>query len=101
MAKKVRQYSAAEKAKVVLTALQGDLTLAQISSQYGVHSTQINSWKKEAMESIVAGFQTKTGSPEPDQGALIRQLYEQIPNKANPSYSSPGKLYLLTNPLPF
>ena len=30
------------------------------------------------MESIVAGFQTKTGSPEPDQGALIRQLYEQI-----------------------
>jgi hypothetical protein len=27
--KKVRQYNAAEKAKVVLTALQGDLTMAQ------------------------------------------------------------------------
>jgi transposase-like protein len=36
MAKKARQYSAAEKPKVVLTAFQGDLTMAQISSQYGV-----------------------------------------------------------------
>jgi transposase-like protein len=35
-----------------MEAIKGDLTMAQISSQYGVHASQINRWKKEAMEAI-------------------------------------------------
>ena len=35
MSKKAKQYSAQEKAKVAMEAIKGDLTMAQISSQYG------------------------------------------------------------------
>ena len=34
-----KQYSAAEKTKIALEAIKGDLTIAQISSKYGVHAT--------------------------------------------------------------
>lgn len=37
-----RQHSAAFKARVAFEALKGEKTLAEISSQYGVHTTQIN-----------------------------------------------------------
>jgi transposase-like protein len=40
MLKKARQYSAAEKTKIVIDAIKSEMTIAQISSKYGVHSTQ-------------------------------------------------------------
>ena len=46
MTKKARQYSAEEKAKIVVEAIKGELTIAQITSKYGVHTTQIQHWKK-------------------------------------------------------
>ena len=49
MTKKAKKYTASEKAKVAMEAIRGDLTMAQISSQYGVHATQITRWKKEAL----------------------------------------------------
>ncbi len=33
-----KKYTPAEKAKIALDAIKGELTLAQISSKYGVHS---------------------------------------------------------------
>ncbi|WP_425360625.1 transposase [Candidatus Tisiphia endosymbiont of Ceraclea dissimilis] len=42
MKKQVRQYSAEEKAKIVIEAIKGELTIAQITSKYGVHATQIS-----------------------------------------------------------
>jgi transposase len=56
MSKKAKQYTAQEKAKVAMEAIKGDLTMAQISSQYGVHVTQINRWKREAVEAMVVGL---------------------------------------------
>ena len=44
--KKAKQYSATEKTKIVLEAIKAEMTIAQISSKYGVHSTQIQIWKK-------------------------------------------------------
>lgn len=52
MSKKAKQYSPQEKAKVAMEAIKGDLTMAQISSQYGVHATQINRWKRGAIEAL-------------------------------------------------
>lgn len=78
MVKKAKQYSAQEKAKIALEAIKGDLTLSQISSHYGVHATQINRWKKEAVETIVSGFQNNTKSVDTSQTELISKLYEQI-----------------------
>lgn len=33
-------------AKVALEAIKGDKAVAQLSSQYDVHASQINNWKK-------------------------------------------------------
>ncbi len=73
MKKQVRQYSAEEKAKIVIEAIKGELTIAQITSKYGVHATQISNWKKQGLELLVQGFKNKT-----HQQGLIKNLYEQI-----------------------
>lgn len=78
MSNKAKQYSAQEKAKVAMEAIKGELTLAQISSRYGVHATQINRWKKEAVEAMVVGFQSKPRAQDTSQSSLVDQLYQQI-----------------------
>lgn len=78
MSKRAKQYTAQEKAKVAMEALKGDLTMAQISSQYGVHATQINRWKKEAVDAMVLGFTTKPKAEDTSQTELVCQLYQQI-----------------------
>ena len=52
MTKKAKQYSAAEKTKIVMEAIKSEMTIAQISSKYGVHSTQIHAWKKQGIENL-------------------------------------------------
>ncbi len=54
-----KTYTTAEKAKIALEAIKGDLSMAQISSQYGVHVTQIKAWKAQALESLQNGFDKK------------------------------------------
>ena len=78
MTKKAKQYTAQEKAKVAMEAIKSDLTMAQISSQYGVHATQINRWKKEAVDAMVLGFTTKPKAEDTSQIELVGQLYQQI-----------------------
>ena len=78
MGKKAKEYSSEEKAKIALEALKGEMTIAQISSKYGVHATQINRWRKEAQEWVVSGFKSKSKVKDTSQEDLTRQLYEQI-----------------------
>ena len=78
MSKKAKQYSAAEKTKIVIEAIKSEMTIAQISSKYGVHATQIHAWKKRGVENLVTGFHNKPKSKDPDNQDLIKQLYEQI-----------------------
>lgn len=79
MTKKAKSYSAEEKTKIALEAIKGELTIAQISSKFGVHSTQIHHWKKQAIENMVSGFKLGvTRQIAPDQQELVKQLYEQI-----------------------
>ena len=44
------RFSADFKAKVALAALAESKTLAELSSEYKVHSTQITRWKQELVE---------------------------------------------------
>ncbi len=78
MTRKAKQYSSEEKAKVAMEAIKAELTIAQISSKYGVHATQINKWKQEAIQSMVAGFKSKAKMPDTTKDELIKNLYEQI-----------------------
>ena len=75
-----KQYSAAEKTKIALEAIKGELTIAQISSKYGVHPTQIANWRKQALDSMQHGFAAKNGKAKTteDQSELVDKLYKQI-----------------------
>ena len=45
-----RQHPTALKTKVALDAIKEVKTLAELSSAYGVHTTQIRRWKEESQE---------------------------------------------------
>ncbi len=62
MSTKRKTFTASEKAKVALEAIRGELTLAQISSKYDVHATQINKWKKQGLEQLKGGFTVPSSS---------------------------------------
>ena len=46
MARATRRYSAKLKFQVVIEALKGEKTPAQIAKSYGVHATSIGLWKQ-------------------------------------------------------
>ncbi len=50
MSKKRTQYSSEFKAEVALAAIRGDETIPQLAARYGIHPTQINSWKRQLIE---------------------------------------------------
>ena len=53
---KRRLHSAKVKSEVVLAALQGNKTVAEIASQYHVHPSQVQEWKARALESLSGAF---------------------------------------------
>jgi transposase-like protein len=53
-------------------------TINEISSETGVHATQINTWKKQAREGLKEIFLQKGGKKLASQDSLIDQLYQQI-----------------------
>ena len=78
MSKKRKSYTPAEKAKIALEAIKGELTLAQISSKYGAHATQINQWKKQALALLPDIFSDRKKQLLTDQETQLAELYEQI-----------------------
>jgi len=79
MDQKIRRvHPAAFKAKVALEAIKEQRTIAELSSLYGVHPTQITKWKRQALDILAAGFSEKQKQKEHDDRALIQELYQQI-----------------------
>ena len=77
MGKKQRKFGAEFKARVALEAIRGTQTIAQLTSQYKVHVSQISKWKKQAVEGLVDVFQNGRRRQDSQQ-AELDSLYQQI-----------------------
>jgi len=69
------------KAKVALAAVREDGTVAELSSRYGVHASQIHAWKKTVIDGVGSLF--SKGRTGPSEGgaaddARLAKLYEKI-----------------------
>ena len=73
-----KQFSNEFKAKVALEALKGEKTIAQLSSEYGVHASQINTCKQQAREKLPDLFGRSSGLDEQRREAEQDRLYQQI-----------------------
>jgi len=73
-----KSYGGALKAKVVLEALKGDKTAAELASQYKVHATQITRWKKQVLEMLPEAFSNKQHKERAEAEELQAELYRQI-----------------------
>ena len=78
MKNKRRNHSAQFKAKVALAAAKGDKTIAELASQYEVHPSQINKWKKQLLESLPEIFNNSRQTDRHRQDELTEHLYQQI-----------------------
>ena len=75
--KKRKKYPKELKARVALEAIKGEKTIAQISSEYEIHSNMITKWKKQLKENISDIFIRKN-EQEPDVERKIDNLYKEI-----------------------
>ena len=73
-----KSFSAEFMMKVALAALKEEKTIAELSSQYEVHRTQITKWRKRALEGLVEIFKGKGSKSCKDNGKLVDELYRQI-----------------------
>jgi transposase len=74
---KRRVYGAPFKAKVALAAAKGDRTTAQLASQFGIHTSQVTSWKKQLMAQVAELF-ADGRQRRADQATGEQELFEQI-----------------------
>ena len=73
-----KNYPASFKVKVALAALKGDKTMAQLASEFGVHSHQIQQWKKRLQSEAVTLFSSRRSKAEREAEELEAELYRQI-----------------------
>jgi putative transposase len=74
-----KQYSPEFKSKIVLEILKEEKTLSQISSEYGVHTTQLKNWKKETLENLPQLFEKRNiEAIKRDYEKQIQDLYAEI-----------------------
>lgn len=73
-----KKFTATFKAKVAIEALKGHKTITELSSEFGVHATQINTWKKQLIDGSESMFSDKNQKTLKSIRAKIEQLYTQI-----------------------
>lgn len=62
---KRRQHSPEFKAKVALEGLEGEQTVAELSSRFGVHPTKLHAWKQALLEGAY-GVLKRGGEAKPE-----------------------------------
>jgi transposase len=76
---KRKQHSAEFKARVAMTALSGEKTLAELSAEFGVNPTMISGWKQELMKRAGELFARGNKAPAAeDSQMVIDDLHRKI-----------------------
>jgi transposase-like protein len=75
---KGKRHSSEFKFRVALEAATGNKTLAQLSSEFSLHSSQISEWKGRLMEEGDRIFDPGAAHGQREQEMLQTELYEQI-----------------------
>jgi transposase len=77
MKRKRRTHKPEFKAKVAMTAIQGDLTIAEMVKKFDVHSNQITEWKKQLLGGA-AGVFGETANKSEESAEAIQELHAKI-----------------------
>jgi len=75
---KRKTFTSEFKAKVAIAALKGHQTTNEIAQEFGVHPTQVNTWKKQLLESSSDVFGKGKQRREADFENEREILYSQI-----------------------
>jgi transposase len=71
-------HDTAFKARVALEALKEEKTLAQLSSEFGVHANQIRQWRQKLLDELPSLFSDRRKKKEKESEELVSELYRQI-----------------------
>ena len=79
MASEMRKnHDGSFKAKVALEALKGEKTMAQLSSEFGVHVNQIRQWRQKLLEELPGLFSDRRQKQDKEGEDMTSELYRQI-----------------------
>ena len=78
MSKKRNYYTTAKKAKIGIAAIENKMTQAQLTSEYGVHATQIKTWKQKGLQAIYDAFSSAREKEIKEHEELVEKLYQEI-----------------------
>jgi transposase-like protein len=78
MEHKRKRYGADFKFKVALEAAKERQTMSELTTKFGVHSTQITQWKKQLLQEGIEVFKEGTKGKKDNQQLLLDRLYQQI-----------------------
>ncbi|GBU10328.1 transposase [Gammaproteobacteria bacterium] len=71
-------FTAKQKAKIALEASKENKTVSELCQEYGVHSSQINLWKKALLDNAESLFEGKRGPKHIDSQSEPDRLYAKI-----------------------
>jgi len=78
MSRTRKNYPATFKTKVVVAALREDCPTSELASRFGVHSTVIGRWRREALASMEAGFSGKLDVQQNNHAVEVKELHAKI-----------------------
>jgi transposase len=79
-----RRFTPEEKGRIVLEIIKEEKSVAQLSSEHGIHTNMLNRWKTEAIQNFSQLFV--------DDRKGITKMKQEYEHQINELYAEVGKL---------